>query len=290
MKPPPFGYIRPHTLDDALSALSAEGDDAKVLAGGQSLIAMMNLRLVSPRKLVDINRLTELDYIRIEDGDLAIGAMTRLAAAETSPVVAESCPLMAQAIGYVAHRPIRNRGTIGGNLSQADPSSELPAVAVALDAELVVRKSGAERRIAAEDFFVGALTTAMAADELLTEIRFPAWSDARGWSFMEVSPRKGDYALVGVATTLTAKDGTCEDCRFVFTGDGERARRITQAEEAVRGRPVSPELCAEAGRIAAEHVRPTADLHADEAYRRDLAQALGARSLEQAMTRCRPGG
>ena len=201
MKPPPFRYVRAGSLEDALSALASEGDEARLLAGGQSLIAMMNLRLVRPSALVDVNGVSELDYIRADDATLTVGALTRLSAAEASQEVAGACPLMSEAIGHIAHRPIRNRGTVGGNLAHADPSSELPAVALAVDAQMVVQKNGAVRRVAADDFFVGALTTSMAPDEALTAIEVPRAPNGQGWSFMEVSPRKGDYALVGVAVT-----------------------------------------------------------------------------------------
>ena len=226
MKPPPFRYVRAGSLDDALSALASEGDEARLLAGGQSLIAMMNLRLVRPSTLVDVNGVSELDYIRSDDATLTVGALTRLSAAEASQEIASACPLMSEAIGHVAHRPIRNRGTVGGNLSHADPSSELPAVALAVDARMVVQKNGAVRRVAADDFFVGALTTSMAPDEALTAIEVPRAPAGQGWSFMEVSPRKGDYALVGVAVTLSVDDGRCSACRVVYTGNGDRARRI----------------------------------------------------------------
>ena len=173
MKPPPFRYVRAGSLADALSALASEGDEARLLAGGQSLIAMMNLRLVRPSALVDVNGVSELDYIRSDDATLAVGALTRLSAAEASQEIAGACPLMSEVIGHIAHGPIRNRGTVGGNLAHADPSSELPAVALAVDAQMVVQKDGAVRRVAADDFFVGALTTSMAPDEALTAIEVP---------------------------------------------------------------------------------------------------------------------
>ena len=235
MKPPPFRYVRAGSLADALSALASEGDEARLLAGGQSLIAMMNLRLVRPSALVDVNGVSELDYIRADDATLTVGALTRLSAAEASQEIAGACPLMSEAIGHIAHRPIRNRGTVGGNLSHADPSSELPAVALAVDAQMVVQKNGSVRRVAADDFFVGALTTSMAPDEALTAIEVPRAPGGQGWSFMEVSPRKGDYALVGVAVTLSVEDGRCTACRVVYTGNGDRARRIPEAEGAVVG-------------------------------------------------------
>ncbi|MGI9332723.1 MAG: FAD binding domain-containing protein [Gammaproteobacteria bacterium] len=287
MKPPPFRYVRAQALEGALSVLASEGDEAKLLAGGQSLIAMMNLRLVKPQTLVDINGLSELDYIRTDNGKLSVGAMTRLAAAERSPELAQACPLMTEALRYVAHKPIRNRGTVGGNLAHADPSSELPAVALALDAEFVVRNNGSERRVAADDFFVSALTTSMAPEEALTAVEFPGWPGGRGWSFMEISPRKGDYALVGVAVTLAVENDRCGACRVVYTGNGDRARRIPEVESAVAGRAADDDTFQEAGRLASSHIEANSDLHASEQYRRDLAGALTQRALASAAARCR---
>ena len=290
MKPPPFRYVRAGSLEDALSALAAEGDDARLLAGGQSLIAMMNLRLVRPSALIDVNGVSSLDYVRADNGTLSVGALTRLATAEESPEVAAACPLMVEAVGHVAHRPIRNRGTVGGNLAHADPSSELPAVALAVDAQMVVQRSGAERRVTAEEFFVGALATSMEPDEALTAIEVPRAPDGQGWSFMEVSPRKGDYALVGVAVTLSVENGRCTACRVVYTGNGDRARRIPEVESAVVGEEAGSETYSAAGALAGAHIEPNSDLHASAAYRRDLASSLTRRALEQAAARCRQEG
>ena len=290
MKPPPFRYVRAGSLEDALSALASEGDEARLLAGGQSLIAMMNLRLVRPSALVDVNGVSELDYIRSDDATLTVGALTRLSAAEASQEIAGACPLMSEAIGHIAHRPIRNRGTVGGNLSHADPSSELPAVALAVDAQMVVQKNGSVRRVAAEDFFVGALTTSMAPDEALTAIEVPRAPGGQGWSFMEVSPRKGDYALVGVAVTLAVEDGRCTACRIVYTGNGDRARRIPEAEGAMVGEAAGAATFAAAGEAAAAHIEPNADLHASEQYRRDITAALTRRAVAQAAARCAQEG
>ena len=290
MKPPPFRYVRAGSLEDALSALALEGDEARLLAGGQSLIAMMNLRLIRPSALVDVNGVCELDYIRADNGTLTVGALTRLSTAEVSQEVAGACPLMSEAIRHIAHRPIRNRGTVGGNLSHADPSSELPAVALAVDARMVVQSNGSVRRVAADDFFVGALTTSMEPDEALTAIEVPRGPDGQGWSFMEISPRKGDYALVGVAVTLSVDNGRCSACRVVYTGNGDRARRIPEAESAVVGEAAGAATFSAAGEVAGRHIEPNSDLHASEQYRRDIASALTRRALEQAAARCRQEG
>lgn len=289
MKPAPFHYTRPASLDAALAALAEYGDDAKVLAGGQSLIAMMNLRLVRPSALVDINRLAALSYIRESDGALAIGALTRQSAVEASGVVAAACPLITEAIRYVAHKPIRNRGTIGGNLAHADPTSELPAVAVALDASFITQGPSGQRTITADDFFLGALSTALAPGELLTEVRFPRWPSGQGWSFMEISPRAGDYALVGVAATLDVQAGVCRSARLVYSGVGDRSTRVAAAEQALVGQPANQDSFRQAGEIAATQIDPSSDFHASADYRRDLVRALTRRALLQALERCQKG-
>src|SRR5215475_9463282 len=275
MKPAPFRYVRASKLDDALAELARYGDDAKVLAGGQSLIAQMNLRLIRPAVLVDINRLADIAYIRQDNGGVAIGALTRQSAVESSELIARLCPLMAEAIRFVAHRPIRNRGTIGGNLAHADPTSELPAVAVALGATFVSRSQKGQRTIA--------------ADKLLTEVRVPVWPAGQGWSFMEVSPRAGDYALVGVAAALRASDGVCQSARLAYSGVGPRPVRVTKAEQVLIGRPSREATFREAAEVAAEQVDPLSDFHATADYRRDLVQALTRRALMAALDRCQKG-
>jgi aerobic carbon-monoxide dehydrogenase medium subunit len=289
MKPAPFLYIRASSVDDALAGLAGRGDDAKILAGGQSLIAMMNLRLIRPAVLIDINRLSDLAYIRQDNGTVAIGALTRQSAVEASEVIARLCPLMAEAIRFVAHRPIRNRGTVGGNLAHADPTSELPAVAVALGATFVVRSQNGQRTIAADNFFVAPLSTALAPSELLTEVRVPVWPAGQGWSFMEVSPRAGDYALVGVAATLRAAGGVCQAARLVYSGVGPRPIRVVKAEQVLVGRPSREATFREVAEIAAEQVDPSSDFHATAEYRRDLVRALTRRALMAALDRGQKG-
>lgn len=289
MKPAPFRYVRASRIDDALAELAGHGDDAKVLAGGQSLIAMMNLRLIRPAALIDINRLADIAYIRLDNGVLAIGALTRQSAVESSEAIARLCPLMAEAIRFVAHRPIRNRGTVGGNLAHADPTSELPAVAVACGATFVARSQKGQRTIAADHFFVAPLATTLAANELLTEVRVPVWPAGQGWSFMEVSPRAGDYALVGVAATLRAEDGVCRAARLVYSGVGPRPICVDKAEQMLVGRPSREATFREAAEIAAEQVDPPSDFHATAEYRRDLVRVLTRRALMMALDRCQKG-
>ena len=287
MKPAPFDYVRADSVEGALSAL-AERPEARLLAGGQSLIAMMNLRLVKPGCLIDINRLSELDYIRLEGDELVIGALARHTAAATSPLVTEYCPLMTAAYGHIANRAVRNRGTVGGNLCHADPASENPAVAIASGATLVLRSVDGERRVAAEDFFLSLYETAAEQNELLTEIRIPKAPANQGWSFQETSTRKGDFALVGVAATLECPNGACSDARVVAVGVGERAERLGAAEAAIKGAVVD-EAGLAAAAAARDAVDPPSDFHADSEFRRDLVFTLTKRALGEAHGRCGKG-
>lgn len=285
MKPPAFDYQRPESVDEAVSALEASDGGAKVLAGGQSLIPMMNTRLASPETLIDINRITDLDYVRAEDGGVAIGALTRQSTVERSDVVAEHCPLIAEALDHVGHRPIRNRGTVGGNLAHADPTSELPAVAVALGADFTIRGAKGERTVPAAEFFVGMMTTALAPDELLTEVRFASQHPDQGWAFEETAPRKGDWATVGLAALLEVEDGACRDVRLAYTAVDERPLRAEAAEDAVDGEPPAAEAFAAAGRAAREALDPPSDFQASSTYRERLIEALTERALRRAADR-----
>ena len=285
MKPASFDYFRAEKIDDALMALAANAE-AQVLAGGQSLIAMMNLRLAKPGSLIDINRLTDLDYIRPEGDELALGALTRHTTAATSTVVAEFCPLMTAAYDHIAHRAVRNRGSVGGNLCHADPSSENPAVAIASGATLVLKSTDGERRVAAEDFFIGLYETAAQQNELLTEIRIPKAPAHQGWSFQETSTRKGDFALVGMAATLDCPNGTCTNARIVAVGVGERAMRLDAAEVAITGAAMAETGLTAAAEAARDSVDPPSDFHADSEFRRDLVFSLPKRALSEAHGRC----
>jgi len=285
VKPASFDYFRAEKIDDALMALAANAE-AQVLAGGQSLIAMMNLRLAKPGCLIDINRLTDLDYIRPEGDELAIGALTRHTAAAASPVVAEFCPLMTAAYDHIAHRAVRNRGSVGGNLCHADPSSENPAVAIASGATLVLKSADGERRVAAEDFFLGLYETAARQNELLTEIRIPKAPAHQGWSFQETSTRKGDFALVGIAATLDCPNGACTNARIVAVGVGERAMRLDAAEAAITGAVMDDTDLTAAAEAARDSVDPPSDFHADSEFRRDLVFSLTKRALSEAHGRC----
>jgi carbon-monoxide dehydrogenase medium subunit len=282
MKPPPFEYVRPVDLDGVLGALAQNSGETKILAGGQSLVPMMNLRLVAPKRLVDINRVPGLDRIARDGDRLLIGALARHTDVLTSPVVREYAPLVVAAYRHVAHRPIRNRGTIGGNLAHADPASELPAVMLALDAEFVLRSLAGERQVAAERFFLGTFETAARAAEVLTAIHIPLAAGSRRWGFEETSQRQGDFALVAVAVTFAVDGGRCANPRLAYAGAADRAVRIAAAEAALEGQSPDQTLFEQVAAKAAEAADPPEDLHADAAYRRDLVRALTRRALSAA--------
>ncbi|MCC6222978.1 MAG: xanthine dehydrogenase family protein subunit M [Thermoleophilia bacterium] len=280
MKPAPFDHVAPGSIDEAVSALASGGDDAKILAGGQSLVPLLSLRFAQPSLLVDLNRVSELAYVRpADDGGLAIGAMTRTHQLEVDPIVAERIPLAAEAAPLISHRQIRNRGTIGGSIAHADPSAELPAVALALGATLVSRSPRGERQTAAADFFRGYFTTALEADEILTEVRFPPARPGTGSAVLEVSRRAGDFALVGAAATVTLDDGACASASVVVFGVADRPVAVPAAAEVLRGGPVTAESARAAGAAVCAAVEPGSDIHATGAYRKQVAGVLARRAL-----------
>jgi CO/xanthine dehydrogenase FAD-binding subunit len=286
MKPPRFDYLNPRSLDEALGILVRHGDEAKVLAGGQSLVPLLSFRLVRPAYLVDLNDVGGLAGIRLDDGHLAIGAMTRQRAVETSTLVRERCPLLAEAMPQIGHVQIRNRGTIGGSLAHADPASELPAVVAALDGELVLQSSRGQRVLKPEQFFVDYLTTAAAPDELLVEVRVPGASPRTGSAFLEVSRRHGDFALVGVAATVTLDEaGVCTAAAIALTGVGPTPVLARDAARALVGDRLAPVAFEGAGRRVAERLQPDSDLHASSDYRRQLGSVLTGRALGRAAER-----
>src|SRR5688572_10218394 len=286
MKPPRFNYLLPRTLDEALGLLAQHGEEAKVLAGGQSLVPLLNFRLVRPAHIIDLNDIPGLDGIRVDDGRLTIGAMTRQRTAETSAVVRERCPLLAEAMPQIGHVQIRNRGTIGGSLAHADPAGELPAGVAALDGELVLRSRCGERRLAPHDFFVGYLTTAAAPDELLVEARVPVTPPRTGTAFMEVSRRHGDFALVGVAASITVDTGgVCTACAIALTGVGPTPVVVREASRALVGVKPTIDALADIGRRVATGLTPDSDLHASAEYRQHLAGVLTRRALARALER-----
>ena len=289
MKPPRFDYVAPQTVAEVVSLLQRHEGEAKVIAGGQSLMPLLNMRLARPSLLVDVNGLRDLAYIREEGGAIAIGAMTRKRAVERSELVRRRQPLLHAATCLVAHPQIRNRGTVGGSLAQADPAAEYPAVAVALDAELRAVGPGGERTVKAADFFLSYLTTALEPAELLVEARFPVLPERTGWSVLEVARRHGDFALTGVAVTMTlGGGGRSTAARIVLFGVGPTPLRARQAEEAVVGGTPGEAVFAEAARRADQAIlEPLSDVHATAEYRRHLARVLVRRGLAEAAARAR---
>jgi carbon-monoxide dehydrogenase medium subunit len=285
MKPPPFEYLRPVDLGGVLAALAQDSEMTKVLAGGQSLIPMMNLRMVAPKRVVDINRVPGLNRIEIDGDRLVIGALARHTDVLASATVRQHAPLLIAAYRHVAHRPIRNRGTIGGNLAHADPASEVPAVMLALDAEMVLHSRSGERRVPAGGFFLGVFETAARADELLTEIRIPLAAASRRWGFEEMSQRQGDFALVAVAATFDVDGDRCADTHLSYAGVADHAVRVAAAEAALDGESPREAAFENAAAKAAETVNPPEDVHADASYRRDLVRALTRRALSAASSR-----
>ena len=281
MKPPRFLYLRPESLEEAVARLAELGEDAKILAGGQSLVPLLNLRLARPSVLVDLRMVPGLAGIDRVDSGLSIGAMVRQRTAELSPVVAEACPLVAQALRHVGHLQTRNQGTIGGSMAHGDPSAELPAVAVAVDADLVARSVRGERVLPAGEFFEGPFTTALAADEVLTEIRVPPQAGSRT-AFAEVARRSGDFALAGVACRVKLDEGgAVTEVALVAIAVGGTPVRLRTAEDAVLGGPLDDRALAAASRAAAADVDPYDDVQASGAYRRTLVGVLVERSLRE---------
>ncbi len=292
MKPAPFDYTAPDTLDEALSVLADNGDEAKILAGGQSLVPMMNFRLAQPSLLVDCNRLGGLDFIRpADDGGLRIGAMTRVRQLERDASVADSAPLLHETVPWIAHPQIRNRGTIGGSLAHADPASELPVLALARGFRVRLQRAGGERWVAADDFFTGLLETALEPEEMVTEVAIPPMPAHTGWAFTEIARRTGDYAQVGVAALVTASGGVCTGARLVYLSVGETPMAAPRAAEQLRGETLSEESFRAAAEMAATHeIEPAGDIHATEDYKRHLARVLTVRVLETAAERATDGG
>ncbi len=281
MRPAPFELHDPATLTDATGLLAELGEDSKVLAGGQSLVPLLALRLTRFGHLVDINRIPELAGVRAEDGWLAVGAVTRQAVAERHPAVV-AVPLLGRALAHVGHFQIRNRGTVGGSIAHADPASELPAVALALDAELVVTSRAGERRIAASDFFEGTWTTAMRSDELLASVRFPIWSGRCGFAVEEFARRHGDFAIAGAACGVQVDDsGVVQRAGIALFGMGPTPLRAGAAEAALAGQDAATAEPRTIGRIAVVDTEPPDDLHGSAAFRR----RVGAWLVEQALSR-----
>ena len=284
MKAPPFTYHRPDTLDEALALLAEHGDDAKILAGGQSLIPLMGLRMGRPAHVVDIGRIPRLADITVDAGAVTLGALVRHEQANTSELVAEHAPLIAKTMPWVAHRAIRTRGTVLGSIAHGDPAAEMPAVVIATDATLVATSTSGRREIAATDFFEGYLDTALRADEILTEVTFPAWPTNAAGSVVEVARRHGDYALVGLVTRLEVDaDNLIVDAALAFFGAASTAIRVPTAEETLVGAPAVTDTFAAAAQIVSSELNPPADIHGSTPYRKHLAGALTRRGLDAAV-------
>jgi CO/xanthine dehydrogenase FAD-binding subunit len=285
MKPPIFDYVAPGSIDLAVAALAEAGGDAKILAGGQSLVPMLNFRLLRPSILVDINRIPGLAFIEETADSVRLGALTRHFQVETSPVVARHFPVLSCAMTHVAHLAIRNRGTIGGSLSHADPAAELPLLAMLLDAELNVVSPSGKRTIAARDFFLDALTVDLGGAEILTEIVLPKLPANTGWGFEEVARRHGDFALAAVAATLTVSGGAIAQARLALTGVGPTPLRVPAAEDLLIGRALDAALISRSVNVVRDAITPETDLHASSDYRRHLAGVLTGRALTAAWDR-----
>jgi carbon-monoxide dehydrogenase medium subunit len=285
VKPAKFEYHAPATLDAAIGLLVQYQGEARLLAGGQSLLPMMNFRLVSPAAIIDLNRIADLAYIRAENGTVRIGAMTRHRTVEFSPVVAERLPLLAEAIKLVAHLPIRSRGTIGGSIAHADPAAELPMVLQALEGEVVVRGPAGERRIKAIDLFAGLMTTSLASDEMIVEVRLAVMPAHAGCAVEEFARRRGDFAIAAVAAVVERAGGRCVKARLATAGIGPVSARLTAAEAVLERGGLDDTVIADAAAKAAEMVSPLSDQQASAEYRRHLTRVLTERALRRARSR-----
>jgi len=290
LKPAEFQYHRPREINEALSLLKEVGEDGKILAGGQSLMPMMNFRLAEPAHLIDINFIGGMDYIRSEKDAIKIGCLARQSRALSDPLVRQRCPLLAAALTHVGYEQTRNRGTLCGSLAHADPAAELPAVLLALDGSLKVGNSTRKREIAARDFFQSYLTTALANDEMVLEASVPEQPARSGSSFVEFARRFGDFAIVGVAVSLVFSNDEITDARIALTGVGDKPWRERGIEEILIGKKATPEVFNKAAGEIAASIDPSSDIHGSAAYRKSLASVLARRALNEALQKARIGG
>ena len=290
MKPAPFEYHTPGSVEEAVGLLNQYGEDAKILAGGQSLVPMMNFRLVRPKHLLDINHIPNLSYIKENGGKLMIGGLTRHRMLEFSPLIREKYGLLLEAVLLIGHPAIRTRGTIGGSIVHADPTAELPALLVALDGEVQVTGPNGKRSIGWRDFFVTYFTTTVEPTEMCTEVVLPMPSEKAGWAFEEFAHRHGDFGIVGVAVVIEADaKNRCTQARLAIAGGAPTPMRATAAEEFLKGKELTPQVFSEAGQKVAGEVEPDSDLHATADYRRHLAAVMTERALTRAVERLRGG-
>jgi CO/xanthine dehydrogenase FAD-binding subunit len=285
MKPAAFDYIAPNSLEAAVEAIAAANGDGKVLAGGQSLMPLLNFRMTRPTVVVDLMHIPGMSFIELRGNAVAIGAMTRHADLEFSDLVAQKLPVMAAAMRHVAHLAIRNKGTIGGSLSHADPAAELPMLAVFYGATLKVQGSNGRRDIAAEDFFVSALTNCLDPDEIVFEIDFPVLASHAGWAFEEVARRFGDFALACIAVSFEILDDKIADARVAVMGVADTPRRLREAEQALKGARRGPEAAARFAEVVRSCLSPPSDIHVSAEYRKNLIGALAERACTTAWTR-----
>jgi CO/xanthine dehydrogenase FAD-binding subunit len=285
MKPAPFEYFAPTDITETLDLLARYGDEAKILAGGQSLMPLMNMRLARPHVLVDINRLPALSQISLgADGTLTIGALTRQRAVERASLVQTQYPLLAAVMPSLGHFQIRNRGTIGGSIVHADPAAELPAVCFALEAEFVLRSAVGQRTMNAADFFRSYLTTAIDPVELLVDIRFPPWQAQWRWGFQEVCRREGDFALVGAVAVLQMDDdAVCQAARLTMFGVGGTPFRPCRAEDLLSGQRLEGQVLGQLAHVVAAELEPDSDIHASAEYRREVGGVVARRAVEMAL-------
>ncbi len=287
MKPAPFEYYVPDSIEEVLTLLRSYGSEAKLLAGGQSLVPAMNFRVVQPSVLIDLNRVEELDYVNEDSEHVRIGAMTRERTLEFNPLVSKQFPLLAEAMPHVAHPQIRNRGTLGGSLANADPAAELPVIMLALGARLKARSADSERWVDAQNFFSEMFTTDLATDEMLVEIELPLPQAHTGWSFLEVAPRAGDYALMGVAVLVTLDENqVCKQARLVYLNAGDGPVDAKETAQLLEGEALNDRLIESAATLASEQeINPFGNIHASVEYQRHLANVLTKKALKIAMVR-----
>ena len=287
MKPAAFDYVAAETLEEAISVLGRAGADGKILAGGQSLVPMLNFRLVRPSIVIDINRIPNLAYVEAIGDVVKIGALSRHHTLETSPVLKAHLPVLTAAMQHVANLAVRNRGTVGGSLCHADPAAELPMMAVLLDATIATRSPRDRRVVEACDFFTGSLTTDLAEDEIVTDVEFPVLPSGTGWAFEELARRAGDFALAAVGVTISARDGKANRVRIGMMGVGDTPLRAPEAEGLLAGSAIDAAAIEEAAAAMQAAIEPNSDLHASADYRRFLVGALARRAIGAAWRRAR---
>ena len=289
MKPASFDYVRAESTEHAVQALNTAGGDGKIIAGGQSLMPMMNFRLVKPSVLVDINRIPGLDTVRIRGNKLVLGALVRHRMTATDPLIVEHIPVLHHAMKHVAHLTVRNRGTFCGSVCHADPAAEMPMMSLLLNGIVHIVSPRGERALPAEEFFVGSLVTALEPDELVTEIEIDKLPADTGWGFEEFARRHGDYALAAVAVTMQRLHGVASNVRISLMGVGEMSMRVPKIEALLEGREIDADLTGEAIEALRDELEPNSDLNASADYRRHLAGVLARRALSDAWTRAGKG-